>query len=85
MDQEHLTPAKLGERRGLAIRDIGQREIRVRPAHARRIARTVTRRSGKTKGSAGQHQHAQILNRPCHMAVHDTLSSSAGKLQLPFF
>jgi hypothetical protein len=24
------------------------------------------------------------LNRPCHMAVHHTLSSPAGKLQLSF-
>jgi hypothetical protein len=85
MDQENFTPAKLGERYGPTIRDIGQHEIRVQLPHARRINRTVTRRSAKTKRSASQHQRAQISNRPCHMAIHDTLSSPAGKLQLPFF
>ena len=81
MDQEDFTPAELGERYGLAIRDIGQREIRVLLAHARRINRTMTRRNATTKCSAGQHQHAQISNRAFHTAVHDTLSSPTGKLQ----
>jgi hypothetical protein len=79
MDQEDFASAKLGQRHGSAVRDTGQREIRVRLADARRITRTVTWRSGQTKCSASQHQQAQVLHRSQHTALHDSPLSPAGK------
>jgi hypothetical protein len=64
VDQEDFPPAKLRQRYRRAIRDAGQGEIRVRLAHARRVAVGVRRRGKKTKASTSQHQQAQISHSP---------------------
>jgi hypothetical protein len=85
MDQEEFTPAKLGQRYGLAIGAVGRGEIRMRLPHTRRITRGTTQLGREAKASASQHQHAQPLNRPSHTAIHDKLLSQGGQAPAVLF